>query len=72
MNNEPSHHANFFSTSIMSAFTTATKASEASQQYISARHHHVQKPRHGLDYTRVHFNVGPRDDGRAPMMVPAW
>ncbi len=71
MNNDFSNTNNFFSRSIVSAFTTSTKVSEAGRHYVRARHHHVEAPRHGLDYTRVHVNIGPRDDGRAPAMVMA-
>ena len=60
MNNEFSNTNNFFSRSIVSAFTTSTKASEAGRHYVRARHHHVEAPRHGLDYTRVHVNTPSR------------
>jgi len=53
------------SRSILSAFTTATKVGEAGRQYVLARHHHIEKPKHALDYTRVYFNTDKRDDGHA-------
>lgn len=53
------------SRSILSAFTSATKVGEVGRSYVLSRHHHVERPKHSLDYARVYINPNNRDDGRA-------
>ncbi len=59
-NNQP-----WTSRSILSAFTSATEVGEMGKAYVLNRHHHIEKPKHALDYTRVYFNGDKRDDGHA-------
>lgn len=71
MKNDSSKKPVWTSRTIAEAFSSTATAVEAGRQYVMARHHHVEKPKHALDYERVYVNLGPRDNGQAPAMVLA-